>query len=257
MLKARYENKDAIPEGLQDHYAENTDGSYSLGVEGLVDKSKVNEFRTSNIELNKKNAALEAKYSGIDLDAAQNALLELEKQKNQKVLDENGVDVLLEQRTEQMRQDHKKQIEQLTQAQQEIAATLDRKNQEFSKLAINNSVAKAAAQLGVRNDKNGGESVLQDIILNANQVFRHENGKITPYDSEGNVIYNKQGTEPQTVTEWLDSQQDTRFYWWGDNVSGHAAGGKAFASQNSISKEDLESGNFDIKKLQEGKLNFQ
>ena len=52
-LKAVLENKEEIPAGT-DAFYEEQDGKYILKVEGMSEKSKLDEFRNSNIELRNK-----------------------------------------------------------------------------------------------------------------------------------------------------------------------------------------------------------
>ena len=52
-LKLKYKTKDEVPAELQTVYVER-DGEFALDVDGVVDKAKLDEFRSSNIALKKE-----------------------------------------------------------------------------------------------------------------------------------------------------------------------------------------------------------
>ena len=56
-LKLTQEEFNALPEGLAPEYLVQSDGSYALDTPtGLVDKTKVDEFRNNNIRFNNYGA---------------------------------------------------------------------------------------------------------------------------------------------------------------------------------------------------------
>jgi len=63
-LKYKYKTKDEIPAELQSLYVER-DGAWILDAEGIVEKSKHEEFRTNNIALTNQLK----RFEGIDPDA--------------------------------------------------------------------------------------------------------------------------------------------------------------------------------------------
>lgn len=64
-LKFKIKSKDEIPAGLEAHYLER-DGAWVLDAEGVVDKAKLDEFRTTNVALLKERDELKARFEGID-----------------------------------------------------------------------------------------------------------------------------------------------------------------------------------------------
>ena len=75
-LKAIIDNKEEIPEGTESYYEEK-DGKFHLSVEGFTEKSKLDEFRDSNINLKKQMEDIQAQLSqheGIDPVQARVAL---------------------------------------------------------------------------------------------------------------------------------------------------------------------------------------
>lgn len=64
-LKFKFKTKDEIPADHLPLYAER-EGGWILDVEGAVDKSKLDEFRHTNVSLLKERDDLKKRYEGID-----------------------------------------------------------------------------------------------------------------------------------------------------------------------------------------------
>jgi hypothetical protein len=64
-LKYKFKDVKEIPVGDERHYVER-DGEWVLDAEGLVEKAKLDEFRTSNVTLKKELEEFKARYDGID-----------------------------------------------------------------------------------------------------------------------------------------------------------------------------------------------
>src|SRR6266446_4402356 len=64
-LKFKYQSNEQVPAELQCLYVER-DGALVLDTEGVVEKSKLDEFRTNNLALLRQVEELKAKFAGID-----------------------------------------------------------------------------------------------------------------------------------------------------------------------------------------------
>jgi len=67
-LKFKFKTKDEIPAEHLPLYAER-EGAWVLDVDGAVEKSKLDEFRNTNVSLIKERDDLKKRYEGIDPDA--------------------------------------------------------------------------------------------------------------------------------------------------------------------------------------------
>ena len=86
-LKYKFKTKDEIPAEHLPLYAER-EGAWILDVDGAVEKTKLDEFRTTNVSLLKERDDLKKRYEGIDPDAVK-ALVDEKRQleeENQKRL---------------------------------------------------------------------------------------------------------------------------------------------------------------------------
>jgi hypothetical protein len=68
-IKFKAKTRDEIPAELQSLYVER-DGSFVLDVDGAVDKSKVEEVRSTNAALLKERDEIRRRFEGIDPDEA-------------------------------------------------------------------------------------------------------------------------------------------------------------------------------------------
>src|SRR5579859_2900791 len=66
-LKFKVKSKAEIPAGLEAHYVER-DGCWVLDADGAADKSKLDEFRNTNVALLKERDELKTRFEGIDPD---------------------------------------------------------------------------------------------------------------------------------------------------------------------------------------------
>src|SRR5438270_10067712 len=76
-LRFKFKSKDEIPADQSSLYVER-DGAWVLDAEGIVEKSKLDEFRNTNVSLIKERDELRQRYEGIDPEAVK--LLAAEKQ---------------------------------------------------------------------------------------------------------------------------------------------------------------------------------
>ena len=66
-LKFKFKTKDEIPAEHLPLYAER-DGGWVLDVDGAVEKTRLDEFRTTNVSLIKERDDLKKRFDGIDPD---------------------------------------------------------------------------------------------------------------------------------------------------------------------------------------------
>ena len=188
-LQATVQELDNVPEALRSEYVEK-DGSYHLNVEGMVDKSKLDDFRTNNVKLLKDIETLQGKFKNVDLDQYEVLLKAHNDNGDKKLIDAGKIDELLEERTKRMREVHNEEIG-------KVQSENDIHKRQLEGLMIDASVRDSATQQGV------AATAMDDVILRAKSVFQLKDGKATPFDTEGGVIYGSGSSEPMTVSQWV------------------------------------------------------
>lgn len=224
-----FESLEAIPEELRET-AKEEDGKFSINV---VPKSKLDEFRQKNIELNQQQEALLPTLErmkaivgdDMDLDAFENDLQGM-REIAQKVKDgeltgsdqiEKAVSERLAKVKEGFEQNQKAERDQRTKAERER----DEARAELERTHIRSAITQVVIDpnSGVRAD------ALPDIIERANKLFRWKDGRPVPMNGES-IVYGPDGADPMTPKEWLAQLRDEAPYFFAGNGGGGANGGK-------------------------------
>lgn len=187
-LKPRVQSLDEVPESVRSFYSEAEGGGFALAVEGMVPKSRLDEFRDTNIALRREQEELRKKFEGVDPEAAREALARVQRERDKKLIDAGKLDELVAERVAAMKSDFDRQLAALTGDRDKMAGRL-------SELVIDTAIRDAAAKSGVR------ATAIDDVLLRGRQVFRLADGQAVAMDGD-KPIYGKAG-EPMSVAEWV------------------------------------------------------
>ena len=213
-LKYKYKTKDEIPAELQSLYVER-DGAWILDAEGIVEKSKHEEFRTNNIALTNQLK----RFEGIDPDAVR------------QLAEENK-----SLRTATLSEDAKREMDaQLKTAksafEKQLAAMSGERDTLTGRLTaiqIDQAVVTEATKRGLR------ATALPDITARARQSFKLVNGVPQAFEADGQTArMGKDG--PMTLAEWVDALVSDAPHLFEANAGGGAAGsGSGGAGNRSV-----------------------
>ena len=195
-LKSVIENKEEIPEGVKEFYEEEN-GKYLLKVEGLTEKAKLDEFRNSNIELQKKleeaSTNLES-FNGIDAVAAKDALAKMQAVENQELMDKGQFDELLKKEKVALTG----QIEALTKRATEGEKSAGRYKEELETYRVTSAIQSAVNEIGTPQ-----QSAIADILARARTSWSiDKKGDLFCIDSSGKARYSENGTQYMSPQEW-------------------------------------------------------
>jgi hypothetical protein len=222
-LKTTYENAQDIPEGMESLYTEGENGAFNLGeIEGMVDKSRLDEFRDNNIQLRKdvetseetgrtamkkfeeQTAALktlEDKFNSIDMEEWNSLQAEKKAMADKQLIEAGEVDTLIEQRVEEVLAVKAKEMETLRSAYEDKVSGLESNLADYdgqlSKMLVDNEITKFAAEHGVRT------SALEDVLYRGRGLFRVEEGAAVAFDGSGRKVYGEDAVTPLTISGWL------------------------------------------------------
>lgn len=193
MLKYKIDQTvfDSLSEAEQGFYKQ--DGElFILQVEGAADKSKVDEFRTNNINLTNE---LE-KYKGVDLDEVKELMEQKRKLKNKELIDKKDFDGLIASETQAMKSDYEAKIANLSTQLEELQS----KNTSIvSKYEIEGAAAKAMAAHKIAPDAQSA------VLAQIKSKFVVNNGSVVAMDGE-NIELGANGN--LTVDEFVGSQPE-------------------------------------------------
>jgi len=208
-LKLEVESLEGLDESIQGLYErEGEEGPYRLAVEGLPDtqglKSALEKERAAAKDLKKQLKSFE----GVDTEKYQNLLLrEAEFEK----ADPSKIEEMINERVSQ----NKKQWDEKYLSLQEAYS---QRESQLADLTITNELRSVGAELGVAD----GEA-MNDFIARGKGVFRLVDGKVTPVDKEGNVLYGESGVEPLTMREYTKKLSETAKHLFKPSAGGGAS----------------------------------
>jgi len=190
MLKFKLDSESfkALNEVEQSFYAKSGEG-YQLQVEGAADKSKLDEFRSSNVEHMKK-AEL---YKGVDLEKY-HAMEERERQlKDQELIKSGDIEGLVSQRTNSIVSDYEAKIKNLT---GQLDDSTGNYNNLITKTEIEGAANTAFSKHSIR------PALSSAAMLLVKNTFSIDNGRVIAKDGD-KILAGADGN--LTISEFVDS----------------------------------------------------
>jgi len=217
-LKFKYKTKDEIPAELQSLYVER-DGAWILDTEGVVEKSKHEEFRTNNIALTNQLK----RFEGIDPDQVRELAAEKQRLLEERQLKAGEAEKVIEARLKTARAEWDK-------THNVVVAERDALTGRLTAIQIDQAVVTEATKRGLR------ATALPDITSRARQTFKLVNGLPQAFDGDGQTArMGKDGVSPMTLAEWVDALVSDAPHLFEANAGGGAAGsGSGGAGNRSV-----------------------
>jgi hypothetical protein len=210
-LKTKYDSLKQIPAEDVRLYVER-DGAWVLDAESGVDKSKLDEFRTSNIALLKELDELKQRFEGINPDEVRKLAEEKQRLEDEQRVKAGEFDKVMDGRLKAARNEWDKQFSAVTSERDALSSRL-------TVIQIDQGVIAAATKRGLR------ATALPDITARARNVFKLVSGVPTAFEADGKTVRNgKDGIAPMTLEEWLDTQVSEAPHLFESNAGGGAAG---------------------------------
>jgi len=210
-LKFKLKSKDEAPGELQSLYVER-EGGWMLDVEGAVEKTKLDEFRNTNVALLKERDELKQRFEGIDPAEVRKLAEEKRRLEEQQQLKAGEVEKVLEARVRGLKADLEKQVA-------GVRAERDALHLRLSAIQIDQAVVADATKRGLR------PSALPDITSRARSAFRLVNGVPQAFEADGQTArVGRDGVSPMTVAEWIDTQVSEAPHLFESNAGGGATG---------------------------------
>jgi len=245
-LQAEIESLEGLPDGVAEFYKQ-TESGYELAVEGMVPRTKIDEFRTNNLQLQKDNAKLSKTMQNVDLEEYKNLKAVQQEQKDQELIEAGKVDELVHQRTERLRVDLETQLKAFQTQADEATQRATQAEHERDNYLINTRLQQAATAAGVR------DTAIPDVLNRANAVWRldPDTKDMMPMQND-QIVYGKKGT-PLTVDEWYSSLEEQAPHLFKTSSGGGASGGVGVGSRK-VSMYDQASMNNSLEAIAQGKV---
>ena len=210
-------------------------GKFYLDVDGAVSNDKVAEFRNKNIELMKNLDDLKGQFNGIDPKKYKDAMTRIEELDGKKTVPMEEMERMVSERVQTMKSEMQETIDNLTKDKTTLSSQLE-------SLIIDSAVRSAATKHKVLS------TAVDDVVLRAKSTFKMEKGAAMPYDTKGNVIYDKDGETPLSVDGWVKGLEKTAGHLFEGSQGGGARNNGTF---NGVNTNDMSA----LQKIQAGLAN--
>jgi hypothetical protein len=221
-LKFKFKTKEEIPAESQSLYVER-DGGWVLDVDGAVDRTKLDEFRTNNIALTNQLAEQKKRFEGIDPDEVKKLTEEKRRLEETQQLKGGEVDKVVESRLKTAKTEWDKQFNAVT-------SERDVLNSRLTAIQIDQGVITVATKKGLR------PTAIPDITARARLVFKLVDGAPRAYEADGQTVrVGKDGITPMTLDEWVDQQVADAPHLFESNAGSGAAGNGSGGAGNNRS----------------------
>ena len=221
-LKYKFKSRDEIPAELQSHYIER-DGAWTLDADGVVEKSKLEEFRATNVAVMKERDDLQKRFEGIDPDEVRQLAAEKQKLLEERQLKAGEADKVIETRLKTARVEWDKQ-------HGVVVAERDALTSRLTAIQIDQAVVAEATKRGLQ------ATAIPDINSRARTNFKLVNGVPQAFEADGQTArMGKDGVTPMTLAEWVDALVSDAPHLFEANAGGGAAGsGSGGAGNRSV-----------------------
>ena len=210
-------------------------------IKALIDKavqeatsglaSNRDEILSEKKTLQQQLSEMSKTWEGLDPEAVRTIMSRLENDEEAKLLAEGKTDAVIERRTERLKADHQKQLEKLQQAIAERDQKLEGTTGQVKRLMVEGNLRQAAAELGLV------PSAIEDALVRALNVFRvDDEGKLIA-EENGSTAYGKDGKNPLTPAEWLETMKDKAPHWFPAPSGGGAGGGSGRGGSHTLTRE--------------------
>lgn len=210
------EKLEAVPEAVRALYVER-DGKFHLDVDGVPDvtglKSALESERASAKAEAKAKKELEARYSGIDPDKYRQIMSKFEGEEEAQLIAAGNLDEVVAKRAAKRDTDWQKKLDAVSQA-----AELEKARAEKFLGRVLDDQIRAAVNGKVH------EKAVEDALFRARMMFTlDDNGYAVQKDSDGAIVIGKDGKNPFTPAEWIESMRDAAPHWFPATGSGSGA----------------------------------
>jgi hypothetical protein len=209
-LKYKYPSKDQVPAEQAALYVER-DGAWILDADGVVEKSKLDEFRTTNVALLKERDDLKKRFEGIDPDEFHQLADDKRKLEEAQQVKAGEVDKVIEARLKTARAGWEKE-------HGVVVAERDTLHGRLTAIQIDQAVVTEATKRGLR------PTAIPDITSRARTNFKLVNGVPQAFEADGQTArMGKDGITPMTLAEWVDALVSDAPHLFESNAGGGAA----------------------------------
>lgn len=224
-LKYILDSLEGLSEDLQKEYKKDEKtGKFHLDVSDAVPKSKLDEFRNTNISLKSKIETVQAeldKFKDVDPEKYQEALKVLNDLEEKELIRKGDIEGVIASRLAAKDTEHKKQISQLTANNKSSEETVKSLRSQLGNLRLESSLTKALSDVAVPR-----KGAFEDILSRAGHTWKlNEAGDgFIPKGADGDTLYGADGTTELTMKEWANQLTESAPHLFEESAGSDSTG---------------------------------
>lgn len=223
-LQLVVDSLESVPEALREQYVE-ANGKFRLNVEGYEDpaglKSALQKEREAAKTYEKQVKAWAA--LGKSPEDIQELLRKQQELEDKELIDSKQFEQLFEKRTERLRSEYEKKINDATSAAEQAA----QRAKAYEARVLDDAIRAAAAKAGIH------QHAIDDALYRARSMFAlDDNGQAVQLGEDGRPVLGKDGKSPFTPLEWLEGMKEKAPHWFPATASGSGAGNGGGGGKN-------------------------
>lgn len=196
---------DDLPDPIKALYKKTDDGKFALDVEDMVEKAKLDEFRSNNRDLKEQLQKLNEKVETFkDIDPAKYRELigKLQSDEEKKLLKDGNVEEVIRLRTTAIIKDRDDQLAAKDKVIEGLTKDRDAAVSSKDTYIIENELRRSAADPHLGFYENAADLLRRDAL---DQFILKDGIPVRINPSTKQVIFGKNG-DPETMSEWLAAQ---------------------------------------------------
>lgn len=194
---------------------------------GLINNR--DQLKSEKLKLKEEYEALKAQWGDLDPNQVKAIMTRLENDEETKLIAEGKVDEVISRRTQAMQGDFQKRIDAADKIRDDLEGQVGSMQSKIKSLVLDSQIRRNAAELGIL------PSAVDDALYRAKDIFSiGENDSVVAKDRDGSVLLGKNGRDPLSPAEWIDSMKEKAPHWFAQNGGANASGGAGKASSGAF-----------------------
>ena len=164
---------------------------------------------------------IEKMFEGYDIENVKALMNRAANDEETRLIAEGKMDEVINRRTERLRKDNEKKVEELN-SRLNVA---EQKSNRFKDKVLSGAVRDEALKAGILPE------AMDDIVLRARQLFvLNDEGEVQAMDGE-EVVFGKDGKSPLSLSEWLEDTREKAPHLWPRASGSNGSGGSGLKAK--------------------------
>lgn len=215
--------KNAGSAGTPDEIKSLIEKAVAEATNGLINNR--DQLKDEKIKLQQKIDELNSQWDGLDPQQVKAVMSRMQNDEETRLIAEGKIDEVLSRRTEALKGDFQKRIEAADGIREQLESKLLSAESDIKRLVLDSEIRRSASDIGIL------PTAIDDALYRAKDIFSiGENNSVIAKDNDGSVKLGKDGKNPLSPAEWIESMKEQAPHWFQMNQGGGSNGGSGRGS---------------------------